>query len=117
MPHAKRSTATLGWLISLINPPPLRTMTRVQKVARVFVFTMVLLMICILSSMLAAAGIFILQHASHMFSGFSELIGDLGIIFFSMVVNALCVMVLLKIKAADQSLIPPKETPPASKPE
>jgi len=111
MPHAKRSTTMLGWLISLINPPPLHAMSRLQKVARVFVFTLALLMICILSSMLAALGIFLFQHLRHMFSGISVLAGDIGIIFVSMLINAICVMVLLKIKNADQKLIPPEEPP------
>lgn len=105
------------WLISLINPPPLMAMTRLQKVFRVFVFTLATITICILSSMFAAAGIFIFQHVTRMFNGFTEMIGDLSIIFVSMLVNALCIMVLLKIKHADQKLIPPQELPTTSKPE
>jgi hypothetical protein len=117
MPHTKRSITVLAWLVSLINPPPLQAMTQMQKVFRVFVFTMATVTICVLSSMFAAAGIFLFQHATRMFSDFPELIGDLGIIFVSMLVNALCVMVLLKIKNADQKLIPPQEPPRTSKPE
>jgi len=38
-------------------------------------------------------------------------VADLGLILFSMVVNTACVMVLLKIKNADQKLIPPPKNP------
>jgi hypothetical protein len=112
MPHTKRSTTLLVWLISLINPPPLQSMSRLQRVARVFLFTVALVLICILSSMLAAIGIFVFQHLRDLFRGIPLLAGDLSIIFVSMLVNALCVMVLLKIKHTDQKIIPPSETPP-----
>jgi hypothetical protein len=117
MPHAKRSTALWGWLISLINPPPLKAMTQLQKVARVLLFTMALIVICIITSMLAAVGLFLLQHVHRMFTNHAETIGDIGIIFISMLINALCVMVLLKIKHADQKLIPPEGPTPTAKPE
>ena len=108
---ATRSTSVLSWLISLVNPPPLHTMSRWQKGARVILFTTTLIVISILSSMLAAVGIFVVQHARHMISGIPQLAEDIGIIFLSMLVNTLCVMALLKVKNADQRLIPPAETP------
>ena len=101
----------LEWLISLFNPPPLESLTHVQKTARIFLFTMALVMLCILLSMLAAAGVFVLEHARRMIGSFSELAGDLGIIFVSMMINTICVIVLLEISKADRKLIPPPETP------
>ena len=101
----------MTWLISMVNPPPLHLMSRLQKIARVILFTITLLMLCILTSMFAAVGIFAFQHASHMFSGIPQLVGDIGIVFVSMLVNTLCVLVLLKVKSADEKLIPPTEPP------
>ncbi len=92
-------------------------MSRKQKVARVLLFTVTLVMLCILTSMLAAVAIFLLQHALNMFNGVAQLAGDLTIIFVSMVVNTLCVLVLLKVKSADQKIIPPIEVPTETKDE
>jgi len=90
-------------------------MTRAQKVGRVFVFTLTLVVISIFFSMLAAAGIFALEHARRMAGGFPELAGDLAIIFVSMMINAVCVIVLLEVRKADRKLIPPPEAPPETK--
>jgi hypothetical protein len=108
---ANRSFSILDWLIHLFAPPPLASMTQAQKVGRVFVFTIALVVICILLSMFAAAGIFTLEHMRKMAGGSSELLSDLGIILVSMLVNTLCVIVLLEVRKADRKLIPPMETP------
>ena len=107
----KRSTTILTWLISLVNPPPRASMNRMQKVNRVFLFTMALLMICIISSMAAAVGIYALQRGQQMLMGFPMLVDDVAIIGACMIVNTICVLVLLKIKSADQKLIPPPDDP------
>jgi hypothetical protein len=93
----------------MINPPPREDMSYLQKVGRVLLFTATLVLICILSSMLAAVGIFCIQLAHHILTGSEVLISDLVIIFISMVVNAFCVVILIKVKHADQKLIPPEE--------
>ena len=106
-----RSVSILAWLVNLFNPPPLQAMNRLQKVGRVFLFSITLVVVCILLSMFAAACIFTLQHARHMIISRPELIGDACIIFVSMLVNSLCVMVLLAIRRADHKLVPPAEPP------
>jgi len=110
----KRSTTVLAWLISLVNPPPRASMTRMQKVSRVFLFTMALLMVCVISSMAAAVGIYALQRGHQMLMGFPMLVDDVAIIAASMIVNTICVLVLLRIKHADQKLFPPPDDAPAS---
>ena len=107
----RHSTAFLTWLISLINPPPLKSMTHFQKTARIALITATLVVTSILLSMVAAAGIFALQHERDMAGGWSQLMADIAIILVSMIVNTLCVLVLLKIKNADQKLIPPTAPP------
>ncbi len=99
----------------MVNPPPLHAMSYWQKMGRIFLFSTTLIMISVLSSMLAAVGIFTLQHVRHMMSGAPQLLGDIAIILVCMLINTLCVMVLLKVKNADQRLIPPTEPP--TKPE
>ena len=112
MPNSKRRVTLVKWLISLVNPPPLRRLSNAQKVSRVITFSASLVMVCILSSMIAAVAIFVLQHVYHLLRGEAALIGDLLIIFVSMLVNTLCIMVLLHIKSADEKMIPPEETKP-----
>lgn len=94
-----------SWLLSLVNPPPRDSMTTLQKVARVFFFTTSLIVICILLSMMAAVGIYTIQHIYHWGRGIPGLMADLGIIFVSMLVNTFCVVVLLKVKNADLLLM------------
>lgn len=108
----RHSTAFLTWLVSLVNPPPLKSMTHFQKTARIVLITATLVVTSILLSMVAAAAIFTLQHERDMLGGWAQLMGDIAIILVSMIVNTLCVLVLLRIKNADQKLIPPT-VPPA----
>ena len=82
-------------------------MTLAQKLGRIFLFTTTLVIISVLSSTLAAAAIFAFQHSLKTSGGYAELAGDVGIIYFSMMVNAVCVIVLLGIRKADHKLIPP----------
>ena len=109
-----RSPGILPWLAHLFNPPPLESMTLTQKVGRVFLVALTLVVICILSAMLGALGIFLVQKAHGMLAGTPELLDDIAIIFASMVVNTICVIVLLEIRKADRKLVPPPETEPES---
>jgi len=93
------------WLLSLFDPPPLESMTRLQKIGRICLFVTSLFLISVFSSSLAAAGIFTIQHVYRWTSGFPALVSDLGIIFFCMVINTLCVFVLLEVKKADRKLL------------
>jgi hypothetical protein len=107
-----RSSDVLAWLAHLFNPPPLESMTFAQKVGRVFLVALTMVVICILTAMLGALGIFLVQKAHGMLSSAPELLDDLGIIFASMIVNTICVIALLEIRKADRKLIPPPETKP-----
>jgi len=112
----KHSSSILAWLLNLFDPPPLKLMTRSQKVGRVFLMTGTLVVVCILSAMLGAAGIFLVQQGHDMASNVHDLLRDLGIIFVSMLVNTVCVVVLLEIRKADRKLIQPP-APPAKPPD
>ena len=95
----------LTWPINLFNPPALGSMSSMQKIGRIFLVTITLVVSCILLAMLGALGIFIVERGHAMISNTPELISDLGIIFVSVSVNALCVMVLLQIRKADHKLM------------
>ena len=102
-----RPSGIFAWLANLFDPPPLESMSLTQKVSRVFLVALTLVVICILTAMLGALGIFLVQKAHGMLGGAPELLDDLAIIFVSMIVNTICVIVLLAIKRADRKLIPP----------
>jgi hypothetical protein len=100
-----QSFATLIWLINLFNPPPLASMSRLQKVGRVFLVTLTLMLSCTLTAMLGAVGIFLIQRERAMLSSMPELLGGLEIIFTGVCVNAICVVVLFQVKKADRKLM------------
>jgi len=105
----KQPFSILAWLFDLFDPPPLRSMSRAQKIGRAFLLTGTLVVVCILTAMLGAVGVFIFQREHDMAGSIRDLLRDLGIIFVSMVVNTICVIVLLQIKKADRKLIQPPE--------
>ena len=91
--------------MNLFNPPPLAQMNRMQKIGRVFLVTVTLLVNCILLAMAGALAIFLAEHGSEMFGNIPNLMAGLEIIFTSILVNAVCIVVLLKIRKADRKLI------------
>jgi hypothetical protein len=111
----KHPFSILAWLLNLFDPPPLAKMSRRQKIGRVFLLTGTLVVVCLITAMLGAVGIFIMQQGRDMASSMRDLLHDVGIIFVCMIINAFCVIVLLEIKKADHKLIQPPE--PAAKPE
>ena len=106
----KHSFSILSWLIYLFNPPPRAEMTRVQKIGRVFLLTGTLVIVCLITAMLGAVGIFLVQQGHDMATSMRDLLHDIGIIFVCMLINAFCVIVLLEIKKADHKLIQPPES-------
>jgi hypothetical protein len=100
----------LAWLIHLFNPPPLISMTRWQKVGRVFLLTATLLTISLLSTMVIAAVIFLFQRMPRLVltllaSDFSVVEKMIAIILLSVCVNTVCVFVLLQIRRMDRGLM------------
>jgi hypothetical protein len=106
--------ALLAWLLSLFNPPPLASMSGKQKIGRAFLVTLTLLVACILTAMLGAVGIFVIQRTRDMLTSIPKLMGGLEIIFASVLVNAICVVVLLHIRKAERKLIPPYLSQPGT---
>ncbi len=78
-----RSFPILAWLINLFNPPPLKLMSRSQKVGRVLLITTTLLVICILSSMVATLAVFLVERGHRMLSSIPNLMNVFEIIFVS----------------------------------
>jgi len=101
-----RSYALLAWLLHLFAPPPLASMSVTQKIGRTFLVTMTLVVICILTTMLGAIGIFVIERGRDMLGSIPELRRGVVIIFAGICVNAICVAVLLHIKKADRKLMP-----------
>ncbi len=88
----------IAWLISLFDPPPKAAMTQMQKLKHIFAFVTTLLVISVLSSLLAASGIYILEHVYRWSQGYKEWFGDIGIIFIGMTINTLCVLIILEFR-------------------
>jgi hypothetical protein len=107
----KPSLALLAWLITLVDAPPLDTMTRKQKVGRVVLVTVTLVVSCLFAAMLASLVIFVMERGHAMLVSRPELLSGLGIILASILVNTICVYALLQIKRADHKLIPPLPKP------
>jgi hypothetical protein len=112
-----RPSSLLAWLLSLFDPPPLETMNWAQKVARVFVVTVTLLLSCVLLSMLSSLIIFIVQRGWQMLHGGSHLLAGLVIILAGISVNVVCVMILVEISRADAKLIGSAGDDDCSRPE
>ena len=100
----KRSVTLLAWLLNLFNPPPFISMGRTQKIGRAFLVTLTLVVGCILTAMLGALGIFVVQRGREMLGSIPELLSGLEIIFAGACVNAICLTVLLQIRKAEQKL-------------
>jgi hypothetical protein len=106
-----------GWVMNLFNPPPLECMTQGQKVGRVLLVATSLVIICIISAMLLASFVFLVQRMKEVVSAilasdFSFIMNVVGILVLSISVNAICVLVLLYVRRMDQTLMmPPPEAP------
>jgi hypothetical protein len=58
----KQTFPLVFWLIHLFDPPPLASMTLGQKIARILGVSLTLLVICILSTILFATGILMIEQ-------------------------------------------------------
>jgi hypothetical protein len=97
-----------GWIMELFNPPPLGSMTVVQKSGRILLFTGALVIASILFAMAGAVGLYIMERGREL-RDTPEFYHGLMIVLVGIVVNAGCVFVLLQLKKTDTRLVPPAE--------
>jgi ABC-type anion transport system duplicated permease subunit len=109
--------------MELFNPPPRRSLTLLQKVGRVLLVTVTLVTLCIISSLVLALAVFVLQRSHEVLIGVPQLINVLTILAVSIGVNIVCVRMLFEIRRLDRRLIPEGSdvlevplTPPPAKP-
>lgn len=103
-----RFYALLSWLMNLFNPPPLKSLNFAQRVGRVILLSMTLVVGSVLVAMLGALGLFIMERGRELSSA-PQFLEGMGIILVGIAVNVTCVMILIQIKNADHKLVPPKK--------
>jgi len=81
-------------------------MTRNQKVVRALLVTVTLTVMCVFMAMLGTLGLFMVERGRKMLESVPDLVNGLKIIGASICVNTACVYVLLRIRRADQRLVP-----------
>jgi hypothetical protein len=99
-------TSLAGWLMELFNPPPLESMTVVQKTGRVLLFSAALVIASIIFAMVGALGLYIMERGREL-RDTPQFYHGLLIVLFGIAVNVGCVFALLQIKKADTKLVPP----------
>ena len=100
-------TSLVAWLMELFNPPPLNSMTMVQKTGRILFFTAVLVIASILFAMAGAVGLYIMERGRELGDS-PQFYHGLLIVLAGVAVNVGCVFVLMQIKKADTKLVPPE---------
>jgi hypothetical protein len=105
-----RISSLPAWLVHLFNPPPLTSMSTGQKVGRVLLFTAALVTLCLISAMVLAAGIFLVERlprlAATIFTNdLSQVERMAGIVLLSIGVNSICICILLQIRRLDRGLM------------
>ena len=99
------SFSILTWLLELFNAPPRAAMNRRQKVGRVLFVSGTLVVLCILSAMAFAVGIFVVERIGRAVDRIPDLWSTAAIIIVGLAVNALCVYVLFLVKRLDRNLM------------
>jgi hypothetical protein len=103
------------WFLALFNPPPRDSLSFAQKIGRVFLMTLALFGLCLVSALATAVTLFVVQRIEAGRVGAVPLVKALAILFDSMVLNVVCVFALLQIKRLDENLIPRRRTPTGPK--
>jgi hypothetical protein len=101
-------TSLAGWLMELFNPPPLESMTVMQKTGRVLFFSGALVLASIIFAMVGALGLYIMERGRELRDA-PQFYHGLLIVLVGVAVNVVSVFVLLQIKKADTKLVPPHE--------
>jgi uncharacterized protein involved in cysteine biosynthesis len=102
----KRFISIGPWLLELINPPPRNSLSVLQKMGRVLLVTVTLITLCVISALLVSLVFFAWQRSRDVLMGIPQFVNVLKILGASVVVNAVCIMMLFKIKRLDRKLIP-----------
>jgi hypothetical protein len=102
----KPTVAILSWILNLFDPPPLKSMTLVQKTGRILFFSGTLVVGSVLVAMIGAVGIYLIERGREL-GDTPKFFQGLSIILVGIVVNTLCVLVLIQLKNADHKLLPP----------
>jgi len=106
------SLSILAWLLDLFNAPPRSAMTCRQKIGRILLVTGTLVVLCILTAMAGAVGLFVVEKISHAVNNIPDLWTTATILLVGIAVNALCVFLLFQVKKLDRKLmLDPGETP------
>ena len=92
----------------LFNPPPLASLSAMQKTGRVLILSGTLVVASILAAMLGALTLFLIERGRELGER-PNFYSGLGILLVGLAVNFGCVFVLLQIKKADNRLVPPKK--------
>ena len=79
-----------------------------QKTGRVFLLSITLVVASILSAMVGALALFIVEQGREL-GNMPEFYSGLFIVLTGLAVNFGCVFILLQIKKADTKLVPPKK--------
>ncbi len=98
----------LGWLINLFDPPPLASLTFAQKIGRVVMLSITLVIGSILVAMVGALGLYLMERGRELAST-PEFFSGLGVLLVGAGVNSICLAILFQVKKADHKLVPPKQ--------
>src|SRR5580658_6474178 len=92
------SLSIFAWLLDLFNAPPRAAMTFRQKIGRILFVSGALIVLCILTTMATAIGIFMVERTNRMLAKIPDLWTTAAILFTGIAVNVLCVYFLFQVK-------------------
>jgi hypothetical protein len=105
----KPVASIIHWLLNLFDPPPLKSMTLVQKAGRALLLSGTLVVGSVLVAMLGALGLYLAERRREL-GDTPEFYKGIVIILTGIVVNTFCVLILVQLKRVDHKLIPPNES-------
>ncbi len=105
----KPVASIIHWLLNLFDPPPLKSMTLVQKAGRALLLSGTLVVGSVLVAMLGALGLYLVERGREL-GDTPEFYKGIVIILTGIVVNTFCVLILVQLKRVDHKLIPPNES-------
>jgi hypothetical protein len=93
--------ALVTWFANLFNPPPLAAMNQGQKMARIFLVALTLVLLCIVAAVFAASVLVLAGRAQEMMSEPTALAGT-EILFVGALGSALCWRTLLMVSRSEK---------------